>query len=269
MEPIQISNPFPGAAAFRVRETTSTMEEARRLARLGFYPGTAVVADLQTAGRGRLADRRWESPAGENLLATLALGPEAARIPGFTLRVGLALCRSAAIFAIRSGGSLVEPPELKWPNDVLIGGKKLAGVLCEAAPEATYVGFGVNLNQRRFPAELEGKATSVSLAMGSDTPVLDRFAFLELVLGQIHFVLGEEGWRAEAETRLWRRGDRVDFLVGLPEKKEIAEGYLEGIAPSGALLIRVSGEIAPRAFQAGELLFPEPRVDRNGSHHIR
>lgn len=268
MEQLEIRNSFPGAAVFRLRETSSTMDEARRLARMGFYPGTTVVADVQSAGRGRIPDRRWASPPGENLLATLILGPEAARIPGFTLRMGLALCRAASLFVLRRDGSLPEPPALKWPNDVLVGGRKLAGVLCEASPEATCVGFGLNVNQLGFPPELEGKATSLALEMGLPGG-LDRFELLELALGEIAFVLADGDWRKEAEERLWRRGEEAAFLAGSPGSGEAVEGILEGLAPTGALLLRPAGRDRPLEFSSGELLFRAPRVDRGGSHHIR
>lgn len=268
MEQLEIRNAFPGAAVFRLRETTSTMDEARRLVRMGFPPGTTVVADAQSSGRGRLPERRWASPPGENLLSTVILGPEAAKLPGFTLRVGLALCRTAAVFAVRRGGSLSSPPALKWPNDVLVGGRKLAGVLCEAGPEATLVGFGLNVNQLGFPPELEGKATSLALELGLPGG-LDLPEILELALGELAFVLADGDWRQEAEERLWRRGEEAAFLAGSPEGGETVTGVLEGLAPSGALLLRPAGADRPLEFASGELLFRAPRVDRSGSHHIR
>jgi len=269
MEPISIQNPFPGAGCFLVRETDSTMNEARHLAHLGFPSGTAVAADIQSAGRGRFAERLWESAPGENLLATILLAPEYALQPGFTLRVGLALCRSLGLFCLQQGVERAERPSLKWPNDVLMGGKKISGILCESAAEGLLVGVGLNVNQRSFSPALAQRATSLALSLGAREE-LDRWRLLELLLGQLRIALEEEEWRGEAESFLWRRGESVRFLVGLPEREEIVEGILEGIAPSGALLLHPEGKNRAEEYLSGELLPPElPRVDRSGAFHIR
>lgn len=277
MEPISIKSPFPGAAVFFLPETSSTMDEARKLVKLGFPSGTAVMADRQESGRGRFPDRKWQAEGGKNLLCTLILGPEAAGLSGFPLRIGLAICRAVDLFSIQLGLYPAASPALKWPNDVLIADRKLAGILCEASGDAVYVGFGINLNQTAFPPELAKKATSLALALGmkdGDEP-LDRFRFLELVLDQIALVLGESAWRREAEALLWRRGERCRFLSGLPESNCVVEGEITGLSDSGSLLIRADGNPLPQAFPAGEILMPEspvfkgPRVDRNASNHIR
>lgn len=277
MEPIPLRNPFPGAACFYLQETTSTMDEARRYARLGFPQGTFIGADQQSMGRGRFPERAWQAEKGKSLLGTIILGPGVARIPGFPLRIGLAVCRAVDIFLIQGGFVGAEDPRLKWPNDVFIKGRKIAGILCEASPEATYAGFGVNVNQRNFPPELEAKATSLALQGpgGDDARELDRFHLLELVLDQIFLVLSESSWREEAEALLWRRGETVRFLNGLPERQELIEGRLLGLDPQGALLIAPSAGGAALALVSGELLAAEvkpaspARVDRNGPNHIR
>lgn len=244
------------------------MDEARRLAHLGFPSGTVVAADIQHSGRGRLAERRWESTPGENLLATILLAPEYALQPGFTLRVGLALCRSIELYCLQQG--MNSPiPRLKWPNDVLLSGKKVSGILCEAAAEGLLVGVGLNVNQRSFSPEIALRATSLALSLGLKEDI-DRWRLLELLLEQLLIVLVEPDWREEAEVFLWRKGERVRFLVGLPEREETVDGILEGIAPSGALLLRPEGQGRPQEFLSGELLSPEvPRVDRSGAFHIR
>jgi BirA family biotin operon repressor/biotin-[acetyl-CoA-carboxylase] ligase len=272
MKPLAIANPFPGASSFHVGTTSSTMDEARRLARAGFRPGSVIVADEQSAGRGRFADRAWRAPPGEGLLATLVLGPEAALIPALPLRIGLALCRTIDGLAGRPGKPAAA---LKWPNDVLLGGRKVAGILCEASPEGTFIGFGINVGMESFPTELADKATSLALALGRKTAELDRFHILELALGQIGLVLEDARWREEAEAVLWMKGKRVRFLSGLPESRNVVEGVLEGLDPTGALLIDPGKPSGPAAFAAGELIVewpasaaPSARVDRNGSDHI-
>jgi len=272
MKPLAIANPFPGASSFHVETTASTMDEARRLARTGVGPGSVIMADEQSAGRGRFADRAWRAPPAKGLLATLILGPEAARIPALPLRIGLALCRTIDSLAGRPGGPA---SVLKWPNDVLLGGRKVAGILCEASPEGTFVGFGINVGMESFPPELADKATSLALALGKEAGELDRLRILELALGQIRLVLVDSRWREEAEAILWMRGERVRFLNGLPESDDVVEGILEGLDPTGALLIDAGKASGALAYSAGELIVDWPacparpaRVDRNGSDHI-
>jgi len=254
MKTITLENPFSGAGAFSVEETSSTMDEARRLARLGFPTGTIIMADRQTAGRGRLAGRAWNSAAGESLLATVILGREAANLAGFPIRVGLALARALSVYAIENGKTLTESPSIKWPNDILISGKKIAGILCEAAEGRTYVGIGVNLNQRSFPAELEGLATSLALASGlAEATSIRRERVLELILSNLAIVLGETDWKAEAEARLWSLGTERTFIAGRPEDGQRIYGSLVGIDETGSLLILRKDAEKPEAFAAGEL----------------
>lgn len=272
MEPLSIVNPFPGAAGFYLRETESTMNDVRKLSRLGFPPGTTVVAGTQTAGRGRFPERKWEASPDQNLLATTVLGPEASGLPGFPLRIGLAICRAIDLFTLQYSSYPVSGPRIKWPNDVLIEGRKLAGILCEASDVATFVGYGVNLNQRYFQPPLDRKATSLAIAMEypEGSPPLDPNHLLELILEQFALVLREESWREDVEALLYQRGERVRFLEGLPEANRVFEGELVGVSSEGSLLIKVDNERTPHAFAAGELIIEEaPRVDRNASNHIR
>ena len=258
METLPITNPFPGAGSFLVRETTSTQDEAKRLTRLGLPSGSLVAAESQSSGRGRFAERRWESAAGVNLLFSLRLDPSMAQIPALPLRIGAALCRAAAIEAIRSGIDLgADGPRLKWPNDLLFSDRKAAGILCEACSDGVYAGIGVNCNQLSFPEGLREKATSLELELGFE---IDRWVFLEIFLGVLKTELEEKEWQGGVEELLWHRGEIVSFLPGLPGACEVVRGRLEGIDSSGSLLVRPSGEHSGTAaantvaFAAGELL---------------
>lgn len=128
----------------------STNRVARDLARRGAPEGTVVVARRQTAGRGRI-DRVWHSPEG-GLYMSLLLRPA----PLLSLRMGLAAARAVE----RTSGLR---PELKWPNDLLAGGKKLGGVLVEAEGPWAVAGVGINVATREFPPELAPLATSLRL----------------------------------------------------------------------------------------------------------
>ena len=130
------SNPL-GWAVVRLVETGSTNDDLVRMARDGAPAGTVLVADHQTAGRGRL-DRRWEAPPGTNLLASLLLRPTDRALHHCTWTVALA-ARSAC--ATVAGVS----PDLKWPNDLLVDGRKLAGLLAESVDGAVVVGIGLNV----------------------------------------------------------------------------------------------------------------------------
>jgi len=246
------SNPF-GAPLWFVEETTSTMDGLRSLARDGAPFGTVLVAGRQSAGRGRLPGRRWEDRDGLSLLATLLLDPGLASLPGLTLRVGLALARACETFRAAGEGP---PVQVKWPNDLMIGDKKLAGVLCEAGPAGLLVGFGINVGQRDFPADLAERATSLALASPWPDPRLEAAApheaLLEACLGRIAEALDEEDWRAAAEERLWNRGRRVLILPGRPGSEPGWEGELLGLDEEGRLLA-AGAEGEGRIFLSAEI----------------
>ncbi|GAB0058433.1 Bifunctional ligase/repressor BirA [Candidatus Magnetaquicoccaceae bacterium FCR-1] len=141
----------------------STNRHALDLARAGAPEGTVVVADAQSQGRGRLG-RVWSSPPGENLYVTLIMRPEilVAHAPRLTLVAGL-----ATLDAVREAG--VTEARLKWPNDILVQGRKLAGILTEMATEGdrvrhVVIGVGVNVNGRaeRFPPEVAARAVTMA-----------------------------------------------------------------------------------------------------------
>lgn len=260
MEPIGIKNPFPGASALLIERTESTQEEARRLAAAGLPPGSLVAADSQTAGRGRFPERRWESEAGKNLLFTIYLDASAATLPGLPLRVGLALCAAVSDYASRMGGHFPSPPRIKWPNDLLFGDRKAAGILCEAGPEGVFAGVGLNCNQGSFPPELESKATSLAKELGRE---VSRWAILELFLEFLQRALVDPYWRDEVEKRLWRRGETLSFLPGTEGRGEGRKGtaivgILEGIDESGSILLRREEEKKARPYPSGELTVAAP-----------
>ena len=267
MERMEIASPFPGAEAFLADRASSTQEEAKRLAASGFAPGSLVAANEQSAGRGRFPERGWESEYGKNLLVTVYLCPRAGRPrAALPIRVGLALCEAIEDYASKIGGAFASPPRLKWPNDLMLGDRKAAGILCETGPAGVFAGVGLNCNQMRFPPLLEGKATSLAPELGRE---VDRWAILELFLARLSADLGaapasddDDGdWRRAAMERLWRRGEAVSFLPGMAAKSRGVlplRGILEGLDEGGSVLIRAAGEEAARAYAAGELTAAPP-----------
>ncbi len=141
----------------------STNARAAAWASQGAPHGALVTADEQTKGRGRLG-RTWYSPAGQSLYASLVVRPSAGALDLGPLSLAVGLGLRDGLVALG-----VPEPLLKWPNDILIDGFKVAGILCEArwnssAPEIA-IGFGVNVHSTGFPADLARKATSLALVM--------------------------------------------------------------------------------------------------------
>jgi BirA family biotin operon repressor/biotin-[acetyl-CoA-carboxylase] ligase len=177
-----------GATVALLAETTSTNDEAKRAARSGAATSglSVFLAETQTAGRGRQG-RSWSSPHGENLLFSvlfrLAAPPQ--NLPLVALAAGLAV-RDAVARAVPS-----QTARRQWPNDVLVSGRKVAGILVEsvvgsaasaATPAVVVVGVGINVHTRRFPDELATRATSLSLECDPNGPPPDRAAVLVDVL---------------------------------------------------------------------------------------
>lgn len=227
-----------------LESTDSTNRVAMERAREGAPHGATVVAEGQSAGRGRLG-RSFFSPPGQNLYSSTVLRPalDTARAPTTILAAAVAVADAVA-------AELDDPDavEIKWPNDVLLGGLKTSGILMEMGAEATRVrflvlGIGVNLNVSRdaFPAEFRALATSVSSHRGR--PV-DRIGFaarlydtLEAVL-DLHADGGFEAVRPRFEARFRMRGRHVRVLdaVGAPGAA-VLEGRAEGIDADGALWV--------------------------------
>lgn len=220
----------------------STNRLAAELARGGAAEGTTVVAEQQTAGRGRLG-RTWVSPASVNLYASIVLRPRIPplEVPRLTLVAGLAVAE-----AIRDSGPF--EPRIKWPNDVLLDGRKVAGILTELEAEAdrvrfVIVGIGVNLNATRadFPPELRTKATSLALASGA--PV-DRAAFTGRLLTRLDAAYAAflDGGFAALRHRYEELHGLVGLAVTIDGTPPLA-GTVRGVDDGGALLVETAGGI--------------------------
>jgi len=227
------ANPWRDAPVVVRERVSSTMDEALALARSGCPTGTVVVTGFQEKGRGRVPGRGWHSDPWESLLATVVLrradiGFPISQLP---LRAGVAAARALE----RCAGVEVQ---VKWPNDLLHKGKKLAGLLCESRGEHALVGLGVNCAQTRFPPQLAARACSLLQACGRAVPVL---ALLESVLGALKETLVDDGWRQELLRRLHRRGHAV--VVDLLGSGLSVEGILDSVDDAGQLvLMRPDGQ---------------------------
>lgn len=236
---------------------TSTMDRAHEEARGGAPEGTIVVAEEQTAGRGRF-QRPWVSPKGSAIYLSVVLRPELPHLLKLNMVASLAVVRS-----VRAETGL--EPRVKWPNDVEIGGRKLCGILIDTALKGNAVdyailGIGVNvgLDPARYP-EIAGTAASLSQALGRPVRRLPILGALLLELEALYAAVR----RGESVLGEWRRclstlGRQVQVTwPGDPEKRSLAEeGTAEDVDEEGALLLRrpdgvrvrvVAGEVSLRS----------------------
>jgi BirA family transcriptional regulator, biotin operon repressor / biotin---[acetyl-CoA-carboxylase] ligase len=231
------------------------MNEARSLASRGFPTGTVVVADRQTSGRGRFRDRAWTSVPGKDLTFTILLDGHAGSLAGFPLRAGLALHRAITNYAQKNGGCSTDF-RIKWPNDLLVNGRKISGILCENAGARAYLGIGVNCGVK--PAAGDGFRTAPGGLAKEFGMEIDRFLLLELFLEELVSVLNERGWAREVTQRLWLRDQRVQFRTGLADTgapgARTVEGILRAVDESGALVLETEAGCLP--FVSGELVAP-------------
>lgn len=229
---------FVGRSLVCLPTTASTNEDAKQLAEEGAPDGTLVIADYQTAGRGR-ADRRWEASQGSSLLMSLIFRPE---LPPRQAQRLTMICGLAIVDVLESELGLV--PTLKWPNDILVGDAKVGGILTEIVMAGdrvecviTGIGLNVNLDPADLPAKLVMEATSLSQALGR--PVA-RLPLLWALLRQVELRYADldDGHSPHSEWsgRLGTLGQSVVVSSG----NVVFEGVAEGVDSEGALLVRTA-----------------------------
>jgi BirA family biotin operon repressor/biotin-[acetyl-CoA-carboxylase] ligase len=211
--------------------TGSTNDDALLAARSGAPHGSVFLADEQTAGRGRRG-HAWLAAPGQSLLFSVLLRPklELAQVSALTLAVGLAL-RDAIVPLIST------VPEIKWPNDLLANGKKLAGVLVESQLQgdrlqAVIIGVGLNVTTREFPGEIAATATSLAL-LGAAR--LEREALLFELLDAI--AVRVTAYQSQGLSSLLNELNAVDALRGKRVRVEGTTGVGRGLDEQGRLLI--------------------------------
>lgn len=245
----------PGTIGWRVHyfpELASTQEYAAELAAGGAPQGTVVVAETQSAGRGRMG-RQWHSPPGVNLYATIILRPTMAlgEVPRLSLVAGVAAVEALATVA----PGLVA---LKWPNDVWLRGRKAGGIIAEAITDHRQrlacvllgIGLNVNLPANLIPPELRGRATSVRIATGR---ACDRIALAQTLFSRLDSRYTEtHAFGFERIKPLWEsfsalNGKRVTVVDGRMRQS----GVVLGIDGDGALLLDIG--TATRRIVAGDV----------------
>lgn len=223
-------------------ETDSTNIQAKLLAEKGAPHGQLVVSDMQTGGRGRRG-RQWKSPAGSNIYFSLMLRPdlEPNRASMLTLVMAMALAKG---IEKNLNGSV--KPEIKWPNDILIQGKKACGILTEMSLSVeqdsisyVVVGVGVNVLEQSFPEEIADKAISIATAAGKKpsrsmllADIMEAFeAYYECFMEYQTL----EGLMDEYNGRLVNAGRQVRIL----DPKGEYEAFAEGINRMGELIVKL------------------------------
>jgi BirA family biotin operon repressor/biotin-[acetyl-CoA-carboxylase] ligase len=215
------------ATVHRFDSVGSTQDEAHRLAAVGAPAGTAAVARRQTAGRGSRG-RSWESPEGGLWLSIISRPATATGAELLSLRAGLGT--AAALEGIRG----LPPVELKWPNDVLLQGRKVGGILCEARWQGdalAWVAVGIGLNVQNQPP---ASARLPGCRLAEWRPDLSVAEVLAAVLAELHGLDAGGATLARTELAAWRRRD---WLRGRTLRQPVA-GLVEGIAADGALCVR-------------------------------
>ena len=237
----------------------STNSQACSMADLGAAEGLVVVADRQTAGKGRLG-RLWVSPGSVNLYTSILLRPRILPMeaPKLTFLSAVAVCRAIAL-------STKLRATVKWPNDVLLGGKKVAGLLNEMSSETDQVnyvvlGIGVNLNMaaNQFPDDLRSPATSLALTLGREVSRLDFARALIKEIDHLYQIFQEQG--DEPILKAWtEQCDMIGQAIKVDCNQQQIEGIMQGLSEDGALLIRMpTGQV--ETVYAGDVDPVQPKL---------
>ena len=244
---------WAGQELFCFDEIDSTNTKAKELAEQGYPSGTLVVADRQIAGRGRRG-RSWDSPAGIGIFMTLLLKPDINPNNASMLTLVTALATAQAISDITGAEA-----KIKWPNDIVINGKKVCGILTEMSAQFDYInhiviGIGINVHNESFPEEIRETASSLLLESGKRIHRADLIArFLErFEAGYAIFLQTEdlEGLMKDYNALLVNIQKQVRIL----DPKEPFEGKAIGITKRGELIVDTwesrklvsSGEVSVR-----------------------
>ena len=245
----QIHTKWAGKTVHFARDTDSTNLWIKRLAKEGAPEGTLALAEIQSAGRGRLG-RSWEVPEGTSVMMSILLRPkfEPQYAPMLTLVMGMAVAKAVKKFGF--------DVSIKWPNDVVVSHKKICGILTEMGVrdgkiDYAVIGVGINVNIKEFPEEMADKATSLYLESGkefdrSQIPGLVMEAF-EKYYEKFAATCDLSGLKEEYESILANYNQPVRVLA-----KEPYEGVARGITDGGELLVeKTDGTIV--AVSAGEV----------------
>ena len=239
-----------GSEVLHFDSLPSTNDRGRDLAMAGAAEGTAVVAGQQTAGRGRLG-RTWSSPAGEGLYLSIILRPGVRPADASVITLAAAVAVAETLSLDFGAGA-----DIKWPNDVLVAGRKICGILVESAIEGDRIqhailGIGVNLAQEEFPEEIRESATSLLIEIG------ERVApgeILKPLFERLDYRYRQSLDNPGAVTRRWEELSSFarDCPVRVTSFDSVIEGITRGLSERGGLMIEL-GEGEIREILSGEV----------------
>ncbi len=238
-----------GAKIYTFDTIDSTNNCARALAACWAEEGTVIIAERQTAGRGRMG-RTWTANPLENLTFSVILRPT---VPAEDLNLLPLYVGVAVVDAVRRVTGL--DVQCKWPNDLLLNGRKVAGILLEgslkeSSVDFVVIGIGLNVNQREFPPELAGKATSLARETGTEFDREELFREIMRSLETHYRSLARRGF--SGVIPLWNeRSNFVGQHVSLSQNGSVLTGVVAGLNDHGALLLEQNG--TQQAFLAGDV----------------
>ena len=235
---------FPEPFRLLIRDSVeSTNDEVRVLAQAGALDGLVLLAERQTAGRGRRG-AAWFSPEGESLAFSILVRPEEPKAlwPRLALAAGLAVAEAVESFRLQAG--------IKWPNDVWIGQRKVAGILVEAGSDFAVVGIGLNVNSTEFPSEVAEIATSLRIEASQNFARAEVFGEIirKFAPRRNQIENGFDALVSAVQLRCVLTGKRVTLTTASGPRV----GTVEGIAAGGELLLRTANGLE-RLIQADEV----------------
>jgi len=224
-----------GRPLFFVREVDSTNRLLREMAREGAAAGTVVITDHQVGGRGRRG-RSWTTPPGSSLLSSTLWRPLV-----WTARHALLPIVTAVAIARTLEGHLELQPEIKWPNDILLAGRKCCGILIESEwqqPNKPLIVVGIGLNVKQTAEDFVDLPTATSLRLAQGKGMIERGALLAALLKQLERAYDEFeiGWQPH---NAWRKRATWlgEMITVYPAKGEAWQGVARDLAEDGALLV--------------------------------
>lgn len=241
------SEPVIGHSIHYYKEIGSTNDEAFRLGSAGAPHGTALIAEGQSAGKGRM-QRIWHSPPGVNVYTSVILRPsfELARAPQLSLAAGVAVAETLEACC---PGRIA----LKWPNDALIGGKKVCGILSQMKMKASAIdfvvlgiGINVNLTREQFPPDIREVATSIAVETGRKTDLDSLINRLYENLTKWYSTLVSRGFEPVRQTWLGL-APMIGQTVSIRFGEEEVSGTAEGIDDDGSLILKTKTNSILRA----------------------
>ncbi|HUN55075.1 MAG TPA: biotin--[acetyl-CoA-carboxylase] ligase [Smithella sp.] len=254
-----LAGKFFGHKLYYYPETGSTNDEACSLGIAGAPQGTVVIANAQNKGKGRMR-RLWHSPANCNIYTSVILRPqmELPKTSWIPLTAGVAV---AEVLDIYSPGKF----KLKWPNDVLIGGKKVCGILTQMetsgdAIDFAVLGIGINVNMSReqFPRDIQEIATSLAIETGHEISRLELIISLYENLEKCYKKLMQKGFAPIREKWL-KRSAMIGQTVQVIFKNETIEGEATGLDDNGSLILIAEGNKEIKVLAGDAMILKQAR----------